>query len=167
MIKNDKRKIAVVEDNVIYANLIKHALEDNIYCDVLILDYGEKLISQFKSGYKPSLVVLDYDLSGPFAGRSFMNGNSVLDMIKGVDSDIEVIMLSGHDDPEIIGEAITLGAYDYVVKNDSAINNITNRVKNLIKKINLNDEIKAVNRTKYMMIFIAVITVAFSLFINI
>ena len=58
---------------------------------------------------RPDVVVLDVKMPG-------MDGLSVLETIKRLYQEIEVIMLSGHADPDSAVNGLRLGAFGYVMK---------------------------------------------------
>jgi len=58
---------------------------------------------------RPDVILLDIWLPG-------MDGIAALSKIKAIDSDIEVIMISGHASIETAVEATKLGAYDFIEK---------------------------------------------------
>jgi len=58
---------------------------------------------------RPNVVVLDVKMPG-------MGGLSALEKIKSLYPEIEVIMLSGHADPDSAVNGLRLGAFGYVMK---------------------------------------------------
>ena len=60
---------------------------------------------------KPSLLVLDIWMQG-----GGMDGLELLDLVKGLDPDLPVIMISGHGNIETAVSAIKRGAYDFLEK---------------------------------------------------
>ncbi|MCC7232283.1 MAG: response regulator [Bacteroidia bacterium] len=99
--------------------------------------YPKAQLSSFSSGEKaleglysrPDLIVLDYHLDSTDPGA--MNGMQVLKKIKERYDDAVVIILSGQEKAEVAANTIKYGAYDYVVKNESAFH----RLELLIDKI--------------------------------
>src|ERR1700685_1559448 len=60
---------------------------------------------------RPSLLILDIWMQG--AG---MDGLELLDLVKGIDPDLPVVMISGHGNIETAVSAIKRGAYDFLEK---------------------------------------------------
>ena len=60
---------------------------------------------------KPALLILDIWMSG-----GGMDGLELLDMVKALDADLPVIMISGHGNIETAVAAIKSGAIDYLPK---------------------------------------------------
>lgn len=133
--KDRDLKISVVDDEEYYLNLIKVNLNKMGYKDVKIFDDVEDFLLSILSD-KPDCVILDYIL------KDDMNGRDVLNNIKKIDDNIEVIMLSGQEDIEIATSIIKNGASDYVVKNKMSFFNIGNTLSKLNKFINTNEKSK-------------------------
>src|SRR6202000_624845 len=60
---------------------------------------------------KPALLILDIWMAG-----GGMDGLELLDIVKALDSDLPVIMISGHGNIETAVSAIKRGAYDFLEK---------------------------------------------------
>ncbi|MBL4715612.1 MAG: hypothetical protein COC01_03045 [Bacteroidetes bacterium] len=110
-----------------------------------------------KLSLNPDFIILDFYLPG-------LNGLEALLEIKKVNPEINVIILSGNDDPEMMEKAFKSGAYDYIVKGDHAIPYIKKDINNLLKKaelvrsnVELSNKIK--KQKKMFVIFILIIFV--------
>ena len=75
---------------------------------VYTADGGEKALEIVKKD-KPDIVFLDIRMRG-------LNGLEVLERIKKIDSKIKVIMLTIHEEKEIMDKAKELGADEYITK---------------------------------------------------
>jgi DNA-binding NtrC family response regulator len=103
-----------------------------------LYELGYHNIQQFNSGeecmdnlYKmPDVIFLDYNMKN-------INGMESLKRIKSFHSDIEVIFLSGQDSIEIAVNSLRYGAFDYIIKNDVALEKINMQIQNVdrLKKI--------------------------------
>lgn len=69
---------------------------------------GEEAIETIKKD-KPSIVFLDITMKG-------MSGLETLAIIKNIDKTIKVIMLTVHNEKEIVARAKELGADEYITK---------------------------------------------------
>ena len=115
-------KIFIVEDDVFYANLLKKEITKNRLGNVETYHTGEDFIDNL---YKmPDVVLLDHN-SGS------MNGVDVLKKIKSISPKIQVIFLSAQEKMHVAITSLKFGAFDYVEKNNTALN----RVKALIRRI--------------------------------
>jgi len=102
-------EILIIEDEADIRSLIAGILSDEGFA-VREAATSEQAIERFRER-KPSLIVLDVWLKG-----SGMDGIELLDYFKSQDTDIPVIIISGHGTVETAVAAIRKGAYDYIVK---------------------------------------------------
>jgi two-component system, NtrC family, response regulator AtoC len=70
---------------------------------------GINKISKLPVGRRPELVLLDIQMPG-------MNGIDVLEKIRGIDDNLDIIMLSGHGDTKNIVESVRRGAAEFINK---------------------------------------------------
>ena len=100
--------IFLVDDNIMYLNTGKAALQDKY--TVITIPSGEKLLLLLKNN-KPDLILLDVEMPG-------MSGYEVIKEIKAnpETEDIPVIFLTGKNKAENELLGLTLGAMDYITK---------------------------------------------------
>jgi two-component system, OmpR family, response regulator len=134
-----KVRIFIVDDDLLYQESIFHYLNTELK-NLQIERYstGEELLKSIQ--YQPDFIILDYYLNSRIAEA--MNGVSVLKHINEISPESIVIMLSASDNIEVALNTISHGAYDYVVKNESAYLRITNIIKNIIKRDKLHYKLK-------------------------
>src|SRR5271156_1834570 len=101
--------ILVVDDEADIRDLVAAILEDDGY-SVRTAQDSESALAAIRAR-KPSLVVLDIWMRG-----GGLDGLELLDVVKGLDADLPVIMISGHGNIETAVSAIKRGAYDFVEK---------------------------------------------------
>jgi len=83
-----------------------------------------------------------------------MNGLDILNQVRRYNEDISTVILSGQDKVEVVVEAYTNGANSYIIKNENAVVELTNVVKNLGKNVSLRKEVEVlreeiIDRNKY------------------
>lgn len=100
---------------------------------------------------KPNVVILDYFLNSREPDAS--NGIAILSKIRAIDKMTRVILLSSQEDPMVAANAIKMGAYDYITKNNSAFERIENILGHFQKHMHIDGE--AINK-KIAMIFTGV-----------
>jgi len=147
-----KQLVFIVDDQQLFADIIKESMQNN-YVEVKTFASGEECLENMHQN--PSIIILDYELDD--GSKTKLNGLEVLRKIKASNPETEVVMLSGHERVEIVTNSLKAGAYDYVVKNESTIINLNNRMSKIFKKFELKNEIKELNGLKAK---IAVITIA-------
>jgi len=102
-----KGKILIVDDEKGILDTIGGILEDEGY-DVFLIDDAETALEILEKE-EIDLIFLDVWLPK-------ISGIEAIKIIKEKDSDIPIIMISGHGNVEIAVEAIKLGAYDFLEK---------------------------------------------------
>jgi DNA-binding NarL/FixJ family response regulator len=116
--------IFIVEDNSLYNRLIASHLRMNKFQRIECFLSGEDcLMNLYK---KPDIVIQDYHMGG-------INGIDVLRRSKKLNPATEFIFLSGDDNYEIAANSIKYGAYDYLVKDRSALKKLVDAINNIIK----------------------------------
>ena len=124
-----QKLIFVVDDDP----FIKTVVEKRFIADgynVESFAYGEDCIKSLEKN--PDLIILDYYFISP--DRQVMNGMEVFDKIKDAKPDIPVIMLSGQEKGEIVLELARKGIENYVIKDNSLIENLKTAVEDIFEK---------------------------------
>lgn len=123
-------KIYVLEDDEWYNKLLVHSLSLNPDFVVKGFFKAEDFLKSLKD--KPDVVTIDYRL--PDA-----KGEQVLEKIKDISPDTEVIVISEQENIETAVNLLRLGAYDYLVKEK----NIRDRLLSIVNNIRKNVTLKA------------------------
>jgi two-component system nitrogen regulation response regulator NtrX len=103
------RDVLVVDDETDIRELVAGILEDEGYSVRTAAD-SESALAAIRAR-KPSLLVLDIWMQG-----GGLDGLELLDLVKGLDPDLPVVMISGHGNIETAVSAIKRGAYDFLEK---------------------------------------------------
>lgn len=113
-------KIFLVDDDVKTLIMFKHNLDRRLNFPVTInvFAYGENCLDRMQED-KPDIVVLDYYLNA--IRENAQTGLEVLCQIKELSPETQVIMISGQEDMETAIECVRNGAYDYIIKNEKAM----------------------------------------------
>jgi DNA-binding NtrC family response regulator len=133
--------VFLIDDEPIQNEMLKDFLADRFLSHIKTFDNGEEAMKEMHLG--PEVIVLDYHLNAH--DKSAKNGVEVLKMIKDNYPKVEVIMLSGQDKIEVAVESMKYGAYDYVLKGETAfsrIENIMNNISELHKYKSINNAYK-------------------------
>jgi two-component system nitrogen regulation response regulator NtrX len=101
--------ILVVDDEADIRELVAGILSDEGYAVRTAAD-SEQALGAIRAR-KPSLLILDIWMQG-----GGMDGLELLDLVKQLDADLPVIMISGHGNIETAVSAIKRGAYEFLEK---------------------------------------------------
>jgi DNA-binding response OmpR family regulator len=100
-------KIMIVDDEPEICEAVDHYFSRRGYCVVTAQD-GEEALAKFINE-RPAFVLLDIRLPG-------MDGVECLRLMKQLDADVPVIMVTCVSDVGVARQAISLGAMDYITK---------------------------------------------------
>ncbi len=157
----DKRYIFLVDDEPIQNEMLKDYLSERFLYEIKTFESGEDMLQQMH--LNPEIVVLDFHLSAHIPNAK--NGVEILKAVKDQYPDIQVIMLSGQDKIDVAVDSMKYGAYDYVIKGETAFSrmeNILNNVSELHKVKTIN---KAYKRTISFLTGSIVIVVALAIYL--
>jgi len=101
--------VLVVDDEADIRDLVAGILTDEGY-DVRTARDSESALAAVRAR-KPSLLILDIWMQG-----GGMGGLELLDLVKALDADLPVIMISGHGNIETAVSSIKRGAYEFLEK---------------------------------------------------
>jgi len=101
--------VLVVDDEADIRELVAGILTDEGYA-VRTANDSESALAAIRAR-KPALLILDIWMAG-----GGMDGLELLDLVKGLDRDLPVIMISGHGNIETAVSAIKRGAYEFLEK---------------------------------------------------
>jgi DNA-binding NtrC family response regulator len=127
---NIRYKIFIVEDNKLYAQVLKKQLVDNQY-QVKVFYNGKDCIAQLDE--KPDVITLDYTLPD-------MTGREVLKEIQKKCPNTHVIIISAQESISTAIELMKNGAYDYIMKAPDTREKLTNIIKNIYQSDQLKEE---------------------------
>src|SRR5580698_4535654 len=131
------RYIFLVDDEPIQNEMLKDYLGERYQYKIKTYESGETAISDL--GLDPAIMVLDFHLNSHLPNAQ--NGVEVLKKVKEICPATQVIMLSGQDKLEVAVDSMKYGAYDYVIKGETAFS----RMENILNNINELRSIKAAN----------------------
>ncbi|MDP4267229.1 MAG: response regulator [Bacteroidota bacterium] len=120
-------KIFVIEDNRTENLLFKLALSSIENVEIKTFLTGTDLLHSLNE--KPHIVIVDVMLPD-------IQGYDLIKAIKEYNQKINVIVLSGQTDVELIGKIQSLGIYNYIVKSEECLKYLEDVIKNLLIIIN-------------------------------
>ncbi len=102
-----KRRVLIVDDHPMVREGLASMLEGEVG-DLFQAGTGEEALARIRE-MRPDLVLLDLKLPD-------LDGLTVLQRIKALAPETSVVIVTMHDDPEFIRQAVELGAAGYVLK---------------------------------------------------
>lgn len=135
---SDKRYIFLVDDEPIQNEMLKDYLNERFVYEVKTFDSGEAMLEHMHMN--PEIVVLDYHLSAHKPDAK--NGVEILKILKDKHPNVQVVMLSGQDKIDVAIDSMKYGAYDYVVKGETAFS----RTENILNNVSELHKIKIINK---------------------
>ncbi|MGP8215231.1 MAG: response regulator [Bacteroidia bacterium] len=148
MSKKKLINIFIVDDNIVFSLALRADIEvafKSIPIKIHLFEIGKKCKKMFEI-IMPELVILDYNLNSDYPSAS--NGIKVLDWIKKVNPETNVIMLTGEDNIDIAVKSFQQGAFDYVVKTATQFSKINYSLKNIFKVMEAKIEAKKYKRQR-------------------
>lgn len=145
MKRNFINKVFVIEDDEIFGKVLQRTLEREDGYDVRIFKSGKEFFDNIH--LQPDIVSIDYNLPD-------MNGMDILKKIRQYNEEISTIILSGQEKVEVVVDAYKNGANNYIIKNDNALIELSNVVKNLSSHVSLKKEVEVlreeiIDRNRY------------------
>ena len=127
------KKIFCVEDDTLFRRMLNHRLSMNPEFSVFTFENGATLLERLDE--EPDVVTLDLNLPD-------IHGIELMEKIRKKTPSTQVIVLSGENDIKTASELFKLGAYDYIVKDENAMERIWNVVHKATSHAQLDKEVK-------------------------
>ncbi len=157
-VEQSTQYIFLVDDEPIQNEMLKDYLSDRFEYKIKTYDSGEGAIKDIQ--LNPQIIVLDYHLNAHLPNAQ--NGVEVLKMIMEMQPTAKVIMLSGQDKIDVAVDSMKYGAYDYVIKGETAFA----RMENIINNIDELTNIKAANKTYKAIIMALIVGLVFIIMLS-
>jgi DNA-binding NtrC family response regulator len=151
----------IVEDSMVYRDLIVGYLQSKNYTDIKIFKNGEDCIKDLH--LKPDIIVLDYSYEG-------ISGLELMQKVRNQHPEIDFIFLSGQNEIQVAIKVMKLGAADYIIKNEQAPYRLARSIEQLLTRTKKEKVRKGLNIGVigfFMMLFMIIMTILFvSLFFD-
>src|SRR5689334_17972815 len=128
------RSIYIVDDDPVQSMMLADHLGKYSYLSIQTFQSGEECMKKMETE-QPQIIFLDYYFDK--VGVGVMNGLDILKAIKAKSPETEVVMWSGQDKIEVAVNTMKYGAFDYIVKSESAFHRAENVIFNIIRKLKL------------------------------
>jgi len=117
-------KILVCDDEENIRESVKLILDDEPYLQAFAAN-GREVIKKVTE-FKPDIIILDIKMPK-------LSGLDAIEQIKAINPDVKIIMISGYEQPDVIKEALSRGASDYLPKSFSG-RQLKDAIKRILKK---------------------------------
>ena len=121
--KKIQPNIFIVEDDVMYLELIRHKLNEVKYTRVKVFTNAKDFLRALDE--TPDIVIVDYNLDS-------INGLTLLQKIKEHNPKTQVIFLSGQENPDVALNTLKYDAYDYIIRNKGALNRLVQLLERIL-----------------------------------
>ena len=115
-----QKHIFIVDDNEMFTSMLQDHLSKIPAFQISSFGTGEDCLKNLYQN--PDLIILDYNLNDIY--KEAANGLEILEEIKRHKCPAHVIMLSSQERYTIAAQTISKGAEQYVIKDESAFDNI-------------------------------------------
>lgn len=151
-----RRRVFLVDDDEMQTQMLKDHMTDKLGVDITTFSTGEGMLERL--GEAPDVIVLDYHLNT--VNKSAKNGVDILKEIKQRSPETEVVMLSGQDKIDVAVDTMKYGAFDYVIKGDTAFVRTEKIAMNIFKNYRLQENLASYKKaTRFLVIGIVLIVI--------
>jgi two-component system, OmpR family, response regulator len=161
MATESNRYIFLVDDEPIQNEMLKDYLSERFLYNIKVYDNGEEALKHMD--LNPEIIVLDFHLNSHKADA--MNGVQVLKQLKERHPQTQVIMLSGQDKIDVAIDSMKYGAYDYVVKGETAFSRMENILNNVSELHKARTIAKAYKKTITLLSVAIGLIIAFAVYL--
>lgn len=113
LMKIDRLKIFVVDDDPFFSSVLKNILEERVHC--LVFTFGKIQDCIQMLHYDPSIIFLDYNFESP--NKNSINGLTGLNWMKDLAPRQKIIMMSSESNADKLKKGKKIGATDFIIKN--------------------------------------------------
>jgi DNA-binding NtrC family response regulator len=164
--KESDIKIFIVDDDELLVKILRTKFQQNTNYKVYSFSSGDDFISFYKnmprSNKQIHILILDYLLKPNEPIKISKNGIDYLKEVKSINPQIQVILISAVDDPDIAVDAHNNGATSFIKKNENAFLRINNQIGYIVSEIQLQ---RAHNRSKRVRQIFYSLLIVFILFV--
>jgi len=131
-------KVFIIEDDFIFIEILAAILDtinEELAPQKIKIEYQtfySNKEAEFELRHNPHIILLDYFIMDDELNED--TGTKFLDDIKKHDPDIDVIVVSGQESPEVKKELIEKGATAYISKDQDSLNTLKPLLMEIIKK---------------------------------
>jgi len=155
MQKTKNPLIFLVEDSLVYKDLIVGYLQSKKFKNLQVFKNGEECLKEIHQN--PDIIILDNVYAG-------ISGIELMQKVREENPLIDFIFLSGQNEIPIAIKIMKLGAADYIIKNEQAPYRLVRSIEQLLKATKKEKIRKGLNIGVigfFIMLFIIIMTIIF------
>ncbi len=168
-IKDSEINIYLIDDDELLNKILLTKFQQNTSYNVYTYTSGEDFIKFYNTLPYPKkqfhIVILDYLLKPLEPVHSAKTGIDYLQQIKQLNSDIQVIIISAVDNPDISIQAQKYGASAFIKKNENAFLRISNQINFLISEIKLQQAHRRSLRTRHIFLTLLIVFIVIFVYV--
>lgn len=148
-----KHLVYVVEDNAVYNRIVAEYLKKKHITNVVSFHSGKECLASLENGKYPDIVIQDYALTD-------MTGIEILKKVKKLSPRTEFVFLTANESTEVAVNTIKYGAYDYIIKDEMALEKVVNKIGKIAILLTVKDKNKEIKILKIMFLAFLFVVVA-------
>lgn len=127
-----KVQIYCVEDDFVFARVLKYKLSLNPDFDVKVFHTAQDLLNSLSES--PDIITVDINLPD-------IQGDKLITLIRELLPSVTLLVISGQNNIQVAASLFKMGVYDYIIKDENTLDRIWNVAHNAVKQISLKEEI--------------------------
>ncbi len=131
-------KIMIVDDEVLERRALRVILGDLECAEIVAEACNGREAIEFDKKYNPDLIIMDVKMPG-------FDGCKAAEIIKSNNSDRIIIMVTAHDDFDLVRKALVLGVNDYILK-PVRPKELISTIRDMIVNFKINEDEKEVEK---------------------
>lgn len=151
------RVVFLIDDDELHLEVMSDFINKRFVVELHTFKTGEEALANLH--LKPELCLLDYQLNA--IKRNAMDGIHVLNAIRQELPLTQVVMFSGQENIAIAADCIKNGAFDYIIKGETAFPRLENLFRNVDSML---EEIYFKNLYKLLFNIVGFSLIAFAIF---
>lgn len=168
-IKDSDINIYLIDDDELLNKILLTKFQQNTTYNVYTYTSGDDFIqfyhSQPNAKKQFHIVILDYLLKPLEPAHSTKNGIDFLQEFKQLNPEIQVILISAVENPDISIQAQKYGAAAFIKKNENSFLRIHNQINFLISEIKLQQAHKRSLTTRYLFLTLLLVFIIIFIFV--
>lgn len=122
-----KKKIVVIDDDLLFLEILKFQLDEVQEAEIETYTSAEKCLEEMQE--QPDLVILDYNLGN----GSQMTGHAALGQFQELDSAPPILFISGKINEGLLEDYEKYRSVDFMLKDDITESSIKQRISHLLQ----------------------------------